>query len=84
MNETCFFWLIFFMILSLIKSSVSVELEASTRLESVDIEAESTKIITTPIKNSGRRSIIAGIIASNPSFATSSPVKKSLPNPPKK
>ncbi len=39
----------------LIKSSVSVEEEARTREESVDMDAESTRMTTTPIKKVGER-----------------------------
>ena len=62
--KTCFFSLIFLTTLSLIKSSVKVELEAITSDESVDIEAESTNMITIAISISGKFSSIAGIIAS--------------------
>ena len=46
-RESCFLSLIFFTMLPFTKSRVSVELEVSTREESVDIDAESNKIIIT-------------------------------------
>ena len=60
----CFFSLIFFIILSFKRSSVSVELDVSTREERVDIDAESTSTTTTPISRSGSMESICGIILS--------------------
>lgn len=70
--------------LSFRKSIVSVELEAITRDESVDIEAERTRSTTSPIRTSGRYEIIVGIIASNPSASTFIWSENNLPKPPKK
>ena len=50
--------------LSLIKSSVSVELDASTSDDSVDIDADSTRITTTPISAGERFSSIVGTMES--------------------
>ena len=63
-SKSCFFSLKFFAIFPLIKSSVNVELDVSTREDSVDIDAESTRITTIPISTSGRVESIAGIMAS--------------------
>ena len=60
----CFFSLIFFMILSFNRSSVIVELDVSTRDESVDIDAESTRTTTIPIRISGSFESMEGIILS--------------------
>ena len=49
MMETCFFSSISRTILSLRKSSVRVELEASTSEDRVDMEAESTSTTTTAV-----------------------------------
>ena len=46
------------------KSSVRVELDVSTREDSVDMDAESTSTITIPIRISEREFNIVGIIAS--------------------
>ena len=54
----------FFMILPFMKSSVKVELEASTREDRVDMEAESTRITTTAMSAAGRPESMAGITAS--------------------
>ena len=60
----------FFMKLSFRKSSVSVELEAMTSEDNVDIEADSTRSTTRPIRISGRVESIVGIIESKPSVST--------------
>jgi hypothetical protein len=57
--------LIFFASESLIKSRVSVELEARTRAASVDMEADRTRITTSPARASGKDETIVGIILSN-------------------
>ena len=57
---TCFFSSISFIILPLIKSNVKVELDANTREDRVDMDAESTKITTTAIKIVGRPESIVG------------------------
>ncbi len=54
MVTTCFFSLIFFITRSLSRSSVMVELEVSTREDSVDMDADSTSTTTIPIRISGR------------------------------
>ena len=45
-------------------SIVSVELEAITREESVDMLADNTRIMTNAIKTSGRSESIVGMIES--------------------
>ena len=50
-----------FFLIELMKSSVRVELEVNTREESVDIEAERTRIRTTPIRTSPSPESIVGI-----------------------
>ena len=60
MVSTCFFSSIFLMMLPLRKSSVRVELEASTSEDSVDMEAESTSITITPSSSGDRPSSIVG------------------------
>ena len=80
--RTCFFSDIFGAIDALIKSIVSVELEVRTNEDKVDIEADNTRITTNPINTSGRFSSRCGMIASNPSVATSVSVRR--PKPPRK
>ena len=46
------------------KSSVSVELEVSTREDRVDMEADSTRTITMPIRMSDREESIKGMMLS--------------------
>ena len=82
MISICFFSSILGAMTGFIKSIVSVELDVRTRDESVDIDAESTSMTTSPIRAAGSFSSRCGMIASNPSVATSVPV--SLPNPPRK
>ena len=82
MISICFFSSILGAMTGFIKSIVSVELDVRTRDESVDIDAESTSMTTRPIRAAGSFSSRCGMIASNPSVATSVPV--SLPNPPRK
>ena len=85
---TCFFSLIFLMMLPLSRSIVSVELEAITSDDSVLIEADRTKITTIAIRKSGRVESIVGIIESKPPAGTPSFIgisaEKSLPKPPRK
>ena len=50
---------------------VNVELEVNTSEDNVDMEAESTNTITTPIRISGSVDSIVGIIESYPSTARS-------------
>ena len=86
-HKSCFLSLIFLMILSFKKSSVSVELDVNTSEDNVDIEAESTSTITMPTSKSGKVDSMAGIIASKitlPSSLWIAAVSNSLPNPPKK
>ena len=52
---------------SFIKSSVRVELDAITRDDSVDMDAESTSSTTRAMSMSGSPDTIAGIIESYPS-----------------
>ena len=70
-----------------IKSMVRTELEVRTRLESVLIEAERTRITTIPMRTGESCSSIVGITASYPpSGLTPSALilPKSLPKPPRK
>ena len=69
--RTCVFSLISFMKFLLMKSSVSVELDAITSEESVDMDADNTSRTTRPISASESPDSIVGIIESNP-FATTS------------
>ena len=63
-TRSCTLSLISFTRFPLIKSSVRVELEVSTSEDRVDIDADSTSIITIPINRSGRVDSIDGITAS--------------------
>ena len=60
----CFFSLMSFTMLPLIKSSVSVEDEVSTREDNVDIEADSTMTTSTPSRMSGMFDTSAGMMES--------------------
>ena len=85
MQSTCFFSVIFLANKGLIKSRVNVELDVSTRLERVDMDAESTRTITIPIRISGSDESIVGMIISYltvPSAAASIP--DICENPPRK
>ena len=64
MISSCCFSFISFTIFPLIRSSVRVELEVRTKEDRVDMEAERTRITTTPISTSGRVESMAGMIAS--------------------
>ena len=79
---------IFFTTAPSIKSSVKVELDARTRDESVDMDAESTSIITIPISTSLSEPNISGTTASYPPTgipdAGSTAMPEILPNPPRK
>ena len=66
------------------KSSVRVELEASTSEDSVDMEAESTSTTTTAISTVESPSSMVGTMESYPLAATSSGVENSRPKPPRK
>ncbi len=67
-----------------IRSSVSVELDVSTSDDSVDIDAERTRMTTIPISISGSDSSILGIIPSEPICVSSSSDTNILPKPPRK
>ena len=84
MQSTCFFCVMSLTIVPRMKSMVSVELDVITREESVDIDAERTRITVRAISPGPRLESIAGIIASKPSFATSTLSPKRRPNPPRK
>ena len=87
MHSSCFLSSIFFTRFPLIRSSVSVELEVSTREDKVDMEADSTSTITIPIRISGRDCNIVGIMASYttlPSALRIASESKSRPKPPRK
>ena len=64
MQNTCFFSSMSFTKLSFRKSMVMVELDASTSEDSVDMEADRTRITTMAIRMSGRPDSIVGITAS--------------------
>ena len=81
---TCCFSSISFIILPLIKSSVKVELDASTREERVDMEAESTRITTTAIRMVGRPESMVGTTESYPLAAMSIRSLNRRPKPPRK
>ena len=70
-SNTCFFSLMFFTKLSLIKSIVNVELDAITSEDNVDIEADNTKITTKAISTDGSPDNMVGIIESKPFASTS-------------
>ena len=69
------------------KSSVSVEREVNTKEDSVDMEAERTRTITTPIKISGREESMKGMM---PSYITppcslyKTGLSNNRPDPPRK
>ena len=83
-QNTCFLSLISFTILSLIRSIVSVELEAMTKEDKVDIEADNTRITTRAINKGCKFSSIVGMIESYPLAAISILSEKRRPKPPKK
>ena len=64
MMNTWRFSLMSLMMLSFKKSRVRVELEASTREDRVDIEADSTRITTTAMSRSGRPESMVGMMES--------------------
>ena len=84
MYNTCFFSLMFLIKLSFKKSIVSVELEAITSDESVDIEADNTRITTNAISAGLKLESIVGIIESKPLALTSIWSENNLPKPPRK
>ena len=53
------------------RSRVMVEAEVRTRLDRVDMDADSTRTITTPMITAGRLESIRGTMASKPSAFTS-------------
>lgn len=63
---------------------VKVELEAITSDESVDMEADSTKMTTSAINSGDSPDSIVGIMESNPLAATSIWSENNLPKPPRK
>ena len=70
-QNTCFLSLIFFANNSLIKSMVSVELDAITKEDKVDMEADNTSITTSAISIGDNPESIVGITESNPLAAIS-------------
>ena len=64
MLNSCFFSLMSFTTLSLRKSIVSVELDAMTSEESVDMLAESTRMTASAITTSESPESIVGMMAS--------------------
>ncbi len=78
------FSLNFFIIFPLKKSSVSVDDEARTNAESVDIEADRTRMTVMPISMGDRFDSMLGIIESKPFAATASAVVCILPKAPRK
>ena len=73
-----------FFMAGLMKSSVSVEEEVSTREESVDMEADRTRITTSAIRMAGRLDSIVGMMESNPPLARSILSENRRPKPPRK
>ena len=64
MVTICFFSLIFLKTLPLRRSRVMVELEVSTREDRVDMDAESTRTTTTPMRISGSLESMKGMMLS--------------------
>ena len=83
-DKTCFLSLISLIKLSFKKSIVSVELDAITSDESVDIDADKTRITTSAISIGLNPESIVGIIESYPLAATSISSEKRRPNQPRK
>ena len=89
MIRSCFFSSIFLMTRPLSRSSVMVEEEVSTREDRVDIEAESTRMMTTAIRKGDRLFSMVGMTLSKPPtglppFAAPSSSAKRRPKPPRK
>ena len=84
MHKSCVLSFMSFIKAPFIKSRVRVEAEAITREERVDIEADKTSIITTPIRTGDRPESMEGIMESKPLSLTCAPVVNSLPKPPRK
>ncbi len=70
-NKTCLASDIFLTKFSFTKSIVSVELDAITKLDKVDIDADKTKITTSAIIPAESPESIVGIIESKPFVAMS-------------
>ena len=83
-QSTCFLSLIFWKKISFKKSMVRVELEAITREDKVDMEADSTRITTREISRGESPESMAGMMESYPWAATSTWSENSLPKPPRK
>ena len=62
--SNCFFSLKFFTTVPLMKSNVSVELDANTSEDNVDIEADNTSTTTTAINSGDRSDNIVGMMES--------------------
>ena len=89
MISSCFFSSISLTTRPLSRSSVTVEDDVSTREDSVDMEAERTRMITTAIRKGERLFSMVGITLSKPPAgfppsAAPSSAANSLPNPPRK
>ena len=84
MMRSCPFSSIFRWEWSRIRSRVMVELEVRTSEDSVDIDAERTRITTIPIRRSGSPDSMAGMMESYPSAATLTRSENSRPKPPRK
>ena len=87
MYDSCFFSLMFFTRLSLIRSSVSVDDDVSTSDDSVDMDALSTSTITMPMSRSGSVDSMVGMMESYtgvPAAVISTCPPYRRPNPPRK
>ena len=90
MVSSCRFSSIFFTTWPLSRSRVTVEEEVSTREDRVDMEAESTRMMTMAMRMSGRLESMAGITASKPPTGlpvagfTPTTSENSRPKPPRK
>ena len=70
-QRTCFLSFISLTMVPLMKSMVRVELDVITREERVDMEAERTRMTTSPMSMGLKLESIAGMMASKPSVLTS-------------
>ena len=84
MIRSCFFSSSFLKTCPRIRSSVIVELEVRTSEDRVDMEAESTRMTTTPIRMSGRPESMVGTTESYPFAAISILSENRRPKPPRK
>ena len=89
MISSCFFSSMSLITRPFSRSSVTVEEDVSTREDSVDMEAESTRMITTAIRNGDRDCSIVGMTLSKPPAgfpppAAPSSSENSRPKPPRK